>query len=105
MLAFCRVVINCRSVDVGDCPFDQVGTNGRESRRRVRCMLFQALARIPHFSLSLFKLFTKPIWTELLPPPLPEPHQKPYTLLLSLDDLLVTSTWDVRRTRTISNNP
>jgi len=28
------------------------------------------------------------------PPPLPEPHQKPYTLLLSLDDLLVTSKWD-----------
>lgn len=43
---------------------------------------------------SVFDLFTKPIWTELLPPPLPAPHQKPYTLLLSLDDLLVTSTWD-----------
>lgn len=41
------------------------------------------------------QIFTKPIWNELLPPPLPEPHQKPYTLLLSLDDLLVTSTWDV----------
>lgn len=26
---------------------------------------------------------------------LPPSHQKPYTLLLSLDDLLVTSTWDV----------
>jgi len=26
---------------------------------------------------------------------LPPPHQKPYTLLLSIDDLLVTSTWDV----------
>jgi len=42
----------------------------------------------------VFDLFTKPIWTELLPPPLPPPHQKPFTLLLSLDDLLVTSTWD-----------
>lgn len=39
--------------------------------------------------------FNKPAWTELLPPPLPSPHQKPYTLLLSMDDLLVTSTWDV----------
>ena len=28
---------------------------------------------------------------------LPPPHQKPYTLLLSIDDLLVTSTWDVSR--------
>jgi import inner membrane translocase subunit TIM50 len=26
---------------------------------------------------------------------LPAPHQKPYTLLLSIDDLLVTSTWGV----------
>ncbi|KAF9783789.1 HAD-like protein [Thelephora terrestris] len=43
---------------------------------------------------GVFDLFTKPIWTELLPPPLPAPHQKPYTLVLSLDDLLVTSTWD-----------
>ncbi|KAI0262170.1 HAD-like domain-containing protein [Gloeopeniophorella convolvens] len=43
---------------------------------------------------SLFDYFSKPIWQELLPPMLPPPHQKPYTLLLSLDDLLVTSTWD-----------
>lgn len=41
--------------------------------------------------------FKEPISTELLPPPLPPPHGKPYTLLLSIDDLLVTSTWDVRR--------
>ncbi|EIW80210.1 HAD-like protein [Coniophora puteana RWD-64-598 SS2] len=38
--------------------------------------------------------FSEPAWEELLPPPLPAPHQKPYTLLLSLDDLLITSTWD-----------
>ncbi|KAI0684840.1 HAD-like domain-containing protein [Cytidiella melzeri] len=43
---------------------------------------------------GLFGTFTEPLWTELLPPPLPPPHQKPYTLLLSLDDLLITSTWD-----------
>ncbi|VDC05681.1 unnamed protein product [Peniophora sp. CBMAI 1063] len=43
---------------------------------------------------SLFDFFSKPAWTELLPPPLPAPHQKPYTLLVSIDDLLVTSTWD-----------
>jgi len=44
---------------------------------------------------SMFDYFSKPIWQELLPPMLPPPHQKPYTLLLSIDDLLVTSTWDV----------
>lgn len=43
---------------------------------------------------SMFDYFSKPIWKELLPPMLPSPHQKPYTLLLSIDDLLVTSTWD-----------
>ncbi|KAI0032391.1 HAD-like domain-containing protein, partial [Vararia minispora EC-137] len=43
---------------------------------------------------SLFDFFSKPAWIELLPPPLPPPHQKPYTLLVSVDDLLVTSTWD-----------
>ncbi|KAN0130783.1 HAD-like domain containing protein [Lactarius tabidus] len=43
---------------------------------------------------SMFDYFSKPIWQELLPPMLPAPHQKPYTLLLSMDDLLVTSTWD-----------
>lgn len=43
---------------------------------------------------ELFDYFNKPQWPELLPPPLPAPHQKPYTLLLSLDDLIITSTWD-----------
>ncbi|KAH9485806.1 Mitochondrial import inner membrane translocase subunit TIM50 [Psilocybe cubensis] len=43
---------------------------------------------------GLFGFFVEPAWPELLPPPYPPPHQKPYTLLLSIDDLLVTSTWD-----------
>jgi len=43
---------------------------------------------------DLFDYFNKPAWTELLPPAYPPPHQKPYTLLISVDDLLVTSTWD-----------
>ncbi|KAG9121113.1 mitochondrial inner membrane protein required for protein import [Ceratobasidium sp. 392] len=41
-----------------------------------------------------FNHFNKPAWSELLPPPLPPPHQRPLTLLISLDDLLITSTWD-----------
>ncbi|TFK37060.1 HAD-like domain-containing protein [Crucibulum laeve] len=44
--------------------------------------------------MDLFDYFNKPAWPELLPPPYPPPHQKPYTLLISLDDLLITSTWD-----------
>ncbi|PFH47484.1 hypothetical protein AMATHDRAFT_67686 [Amanita thiersii Skay4041] len=43
---------------------------------------------------DLFNFFSEPVWSELLPPPLPPPHGKPYTLVVSLDDLLVTSTWD-----------
>ncbi|KAF9262545.1 HAD-like protein [Marasmius fiardii PR-910] len=43
---------------------------------------------------NLFGYFSEPAWDELLPPPYPPPHGKPYTLLLSIDDLLVTSTWD-----------
>ncbi|KIM71865.1 hypothetical protein PILCRDRAFT_748373 [Piloderma croceum F 1598] len=43
---------------------------------------------------DLFDYFKEPAYTELLPPPMPPPHGKPYTLLLSIDDLLVTSTWD-----------
>jgi len=39
-------------------------------------------------------IFVKPQWKELLPPALPPPHQKPFTLLLSLDDLVITSVWD-----------
>jgi import inner membrane translocase subunit TIM50 len=44
--------------------------------------------------LEVFDYFNKPAWKELLPPPLPPPHTKRYTLLLSLDDLLITSLWD-----------
>ncbi|KNZ74042.1 Mitochondrial import inner membrane translocase subunit TIM50 [Termitomyces sp. J132] len=44
--------------------------------------------------IDIFDYFNKPAWPELLPPPYPPPHQKPYTLLISIDDLLVTSTWD-----------
>ncbi|KAF8655081.1 hypothetical protein AX16_003246 [Volvariella volvacea WC 439] len=43
---------------------------------------------------DLFDFFNKPAWEELLPPPLPAPHQRPYTLLIDLDDLLITSVWD-----------
>ncbi|KAJ7245159.1 NIF-domain-containing protein [Mycena haematopus] len=43
---------------------------------------------------DMFDYFNKPAWPELLPPPPPPPHAKPYTLLISIDDLLVTSTWD-----------
>ncbi|KAG8874181.1 mitochondrial inner membrane protein required for protein import [Tulasnella sp. 331] len=51
--------------------------NGRIQRANARIM-------------DLFDYFNKPAWEELLP----KAQHKPYTLLLSMDDLLVTSTWD-----------
>ncbi|KAF5363180.1 hypothetical protein D9758_008395 [Tetrapyrgos nigripes] len=59
----------------------ETAPNGRWDRMKTRV-------------LELFDVFMEPAWTELLPPPYPPPHQKPYTLLISIDDLLVTSTWD-----------
>ncbi|CCM03006.1 uncharacterized protein FIBRA_05121 [Fibroporia radiculosa] len=43
---------------------------------------------------GIFGFFTEPLWPELLPSPHPSMPQKPYTLLVSIDDLLVTSIWD-----------
>lgn len=41
-----------------------------------------------------WQLFVEPIREEILPPR-PQGQYPPYVLLISLDDLLVTSTWDV----------
>lgn len=43
---------------------------------------------------DLLDYFNKPAFDKLLPDPLPPPHQRPYTLCIDLDDLLVSSTWD-----------
>ncbi|KIY63347.1 HAD-like protein, partial [Cylindrobasidium torrendii FP15055 ss-10] len=50
----------------------------------------RAVTRLKDF----FGLFSDPPAPELLPPAVPPPHGKPYTLVLEIDDLLVTSTWD-----------
>ncbi|ORX35097.1 hypothetical protein BD324DRAFT_582622 [Kockovaella imperatae] len=41
-----------------------------------------------------FDVFNKPAFKTLLPDPLPPPHQRPYTLLVDLEGMLVSSTWD-----------
>ncbi|KAH9935110.1 NIF-domain-containing protein [Epithele typhae] len=43
---------------------------------------------------GVFDTFTEPLWPELLPPPLQGHMHRDYTLLVSIDDLLVASTWD-----------
>ncbi|KIY51983.1 HAD-like protein [Fistulina hepatica ATCC 64428] len=45
---------------------------------------------------GMFDWFIKPAWDDLLPPKesIPFSNERPYTLVLSLDDLLVSSVWD-----------
>jgi len=50
-------------------------------------------ARTKIRAIDLTDYFNKPAWEPLLPPILPPPHQRPYTLVLELDDLLVHSQW------------
>ena len=42
---------------------------------------------------DIFTYFQEPPFPDLLPPPPPAPYQRPLTLVLSLDDLLVHSEW------------
>ena len=42
---------------------------------------------------SIFTYFQEPPFPDLLPPPPPPPYQRPLTLVLTLDDLLVHSEW------------
>ncbi|KAF8516989.1 HAD-like domain-containing protein [Gautieria morchelliformis] len=51
-------------------------------------------ARTSYRFKNLAGTFRDPQWEQLLPPQLSKEEQRPYTLLLSIDDLLVTSTWD-----------
>lgn len=50
--------------------------------------------RIKRNATELSDYFSKPAFKHLLPDPLPPPHQRPYTLLVDLEDLLVHSEWD-----------
>ncbi|KAK6465510.1 mitochondrial inner membrane protein required for protein import [Scheffersomyces coipomensis] len=45
---------------------------------------------------SLFTFFSEPAFEQLLPPPAPEAYRRPLTLVLTLDDLLVHSSWDTK---------
>lgn len=42
---------------------------------------------------SIFTFFQEPPFPDLLPPPPPPPYQRPLTLVLTLEDLLVHSEW------------
>lgn len=42
---------------------------------------------------SMYTSMQAPVWEKLLPDPLPFPYQRPYTLVLDVDDLLIHSEW------------
>lgn len=42
---------------------------------------------------AMYEDFNAPVWDKLLPDPLPFPYQRPYTLVVELDELLVHSHW------------
>ncbi|PWN26560.1 NIF-domain-containing protein [Jaminaea rosea] len=52
-----------------------------------------ALGRIKLRLKAAYDDFNAPVWEKLLPDPLPDPYQRPYTLVVDLDDLLVHSHW------------
>lgn len=51
------------------------------------------LGRLRLRSADLYSSFKAPVWEKLLPDPLPFPYQRPYTLVLDVDDLLIHSEW------------
>ncbi|GHJ88706.1 hypothetical protein NliqN6_5108 [Naganishia liquefaciens] len=53
-----------------------------------------AWERFKNNASELTDYFNKPAFDKLLPDPLPAPHQRPYTLLVDLDGMLVASSWD-----------
>lgn len=42
---------------------------------------------------SMYTSFQAPVWEKLLPDPLPFPYNRPFTLVVDLDDLLIHSEW------------
>lgn len=45
---------------------------------------------------SLFSFFAEPAFEQLLPPPAPEAYRRPLTLVVTLDDFLIHSDWDMK---------
>ncbi|KAK9710767.1 mitochondrial inner membrane protein required for protein import [Basidiobolus ranarum] len=54
---------------------------------------------------TIFKYYSEPVWEQLLPDPLPAPYQRPYTLVINLDETLIYSTWDIEHGWRIAKRP
>ncbi|KAK9763365.1 mitochondrial inner membrane protein required for protein import [Basidiobolus ranarum] len=54
---------------------------------------------------STVQYFSEPAWEQLLPDPLPAPYQRPYTLVINLDETLIHSTWDMEHGWRVAKRP
>ncbi|KDE03470.1 hypothetical protein MVLG_06032 [Microbotryum lychnidis-dioicae p1A1 Lamole] len=54
------------------------------------------VARTKLRGFDILDYYNKPAWDPLLPRPLPEPHYRPYTLVIDLDDMLIHPIWDTK---------
>jgi import inner membrane translocase subunit TIM50 len=65
-----------------------------DPEHRTSSSFYSRYQRILYRSKALYRFFTEPISNKLLPEPLPNGQQPPYTLVLNLHDTLVHSQWD-----------
>ncbi|RUS24634.1 HAD-like domain-containing protein, partial [Jimgerdemannia flammicorona] len=71
-------------------PFD----DGREDKYVNNNLTLAAFHRARDRWNELHSSLTNPIWDKILPEPLPDPYQRPFTLVINLDETLIYSTWD-----------
>lgn len=58
-----------------------------------------------HLNIIVSQTFSEPSSEKLLPDLLPPPYQRPYTLVLELNDVLIHSDYDVRTVQLITIKP
>lgn len=75
----------------GITAFIYVGTQDKEGGVKDDRSFFE---RLKGNVTEMSDVFSKPAFKKLLPDPLPPNIQRPYTLLIELEDLLVHSSWD-----------
>ncbi|RUS16868.1 HAD-like domain-containing protein [Endogone sp. FLAS-F59071] len=69
-------------------------TDGREDKYTEENLALAAFHRARDRYRDFQDSLTNPMWDKILPPPLPEPYQRPFTLVINLDETLIYSTWD-----------
>ncbi|ORX83011.1 NIF-domain-containing protein [Basidiobolus meristosporus CBS 931.73] len=82
-------------------PYDSEDKNQKEDESLLAAYKRRAEERVN----STIQYFSEPAWEQLLPDPLPAPYQRPYTLVINLDETLIHSTWDMEHGWRIAKRP